>query len=248
MAATLAELAEETTIYLKPRPTFETVERDGYVYIAGLRGATVHRVRLGDVTAAVEWTRAESKRRGLRELTWWVGESATPDEHPHRAAAPRSRRRRRRADADRYDGHHAAACRRRRRSSSCRDARGLPRRTRGRLAGVADTRVTAGRASRPRGRALRSDVRVGRRPSLLGVPRRRARRLRPGDPHGRRRRALRRLGGARRAWHGRLPRARPRPLGPRGRARHAGPRRAGRRDVTPRADAVSASSRTARSG
>ncbi len=78
MAATLAELAEETTIYLQPRPTFETFERDGYVYIAGARGATVHRVRLGDVAAAVEWTRAESKRRGLRELTWWVGDSATP--------------------------------------------------------------------------------------------------------------------------------------------------------------------------
>jgi GNAT superfamily N-acetyltransferase len=79
MAATLAELAEETTIYLQPRPTFETFERDGYVYIAGVRGATVHRVRLGDVAAAVEWTRAESKRRGLRELTWWVGDSATPE-------------------------------------------------------------------------------------------------------------------------------------------------------------------------
>jgi GNAT superfamily N-acetyltransferase len=79
MAATLAELAEETTIYLQPRPTFETVERDGYVYIAGQRGATVHRVRLGDTAAAVEWTRAESKRRGHRELTWWVGDSATPE-------------------------------------------------------------------------------------------------------------------------------------------------------------------------
>jgi GNAT superfamily N-acetyltransferase len=72
------ELAEETTLYLLPRPTFETIERDGYVYIAGMRGATVHRVRLGDVAAAVEWTRSESQRRGLRELTWWVGDSATP--------------------------------------------------------------------------------------------------------------------------------------------------------------------------
>ena len=78
MAPSLEELAEETTLHLLPRPTFETVERDGYVYIAGTRSATVHRVRLGDVAAAVEWTRAESKRRGHRDLTWWVGDSATP--------------------------------------------------------------------------------------------------------------------------------------------------------------------------
>jgi ribosomal protein S18 acetylase RimI-like enzyme len=74
----LAELAEETTIHLAPRPTFETIERDGYVYIAGTRSATIHRVRLGDVAAAVGWSRAESQRRGHRELTWWVGDSATP--------------------------------------------------------------------------------------------------------------------------------------------------------------------------
>jgi GNAT superfamily N-acetyltransferase len=78
MAPTLAELAEETTLYLEPRPTFETIERDGYVYIAGLRSATVHRVRLGDVAMAVDWTRSESRRRGHRDLTWWVGDSATP--------------------------------------------------------------------------------------------------------------------------------------------------------------------------
>jgi GNAT superfamily N-acetyltransferase len=78
MAPTLAELAEETTLYLEPRPTFETIERDGYVYIAGLRSATVHRVRLGDVAAAVDWTRSESRRRSHRDCTWWVGDSATP--------------------------------------------------------------------------------------------------------------------------------------------------------------------------
>jgi GNAT superfamily N-acetyltransferase len=74
----LAELAEETTLHLLPRPTFETIERDGYVYIAGTRSGTVHRVRLGDVAAAVKWARAESLERGHRELTWWVGDSATP--------------------------------------------------------------------------------------------------------------------------------------------------------------------------
>jgi GNAT superfamily N-acetyltransferase len=78
MEVSLAELAEETTLHLLPRPTFETIERDGYVYIAGTRSATVHRARLGDVAAAVSWTRAESQRRGHRDLTWWVGDSATP--------------------------------------------------------------------------------------------------------------------------------------------------------------------------
>jgi GNAT superfamily N-acetyltransferase len=78
VAPSLADLAEETTLHLLPRPTFETIERDGYVYIAGLRNATVHRIRLGDVAAAAEWTRAESQRRGHREVTWWVGDSATP--------------------------------------------------------------------------------------------------------------------------------------------------------------------------
>jgi GNAT superfamily N-acetyltransferase len=78
MPPTLAELAEETTLHLLPRPTFETIERDGYVYIAGIRSATVHRARLGDVATAVQWTRAESRRRKHRDLTWWVGDSATP--------------------------------------------------------------------------------------------------------------------------------------------------------------------------
>src|SRR5471032_1040537 len=78
----LAELAEETTLHLLPRPTFEAVERDGYVYIAGARSATVHLVRLGDVADAVKWTRAESQRREHRDLTWWVGDSATPADLP----------------------------------------------------------------------------------------------------------------------------------------------------------------------
>lgn len=78
MTPSLAELAEETELHLLPRPTFETIERDGYVYCAGPRSAAVQRIRLGDAAAAVEWTRAESQRRGHRDVTWWVGESATP--------------------------------------------------------------------------------------------------------------------------------------------------------------------------
>jgi GNAT superfamily N-acetyltransferase len=78
MAPTLAELAEDTTLYLPPRPLVETIERDGYVYISGPRTATVHPVDVRDVGAAVEWARAESVRRGHRDVTWWVGESALP--------------------------------------------------------------------------------------------------------------------------------------------------------------------------
>lgn len=80
MAPTLHELAEETTIHLLPRPTFDTVVREGYVYVAGIRSGTVHQVRLGDVEEAVAWTRAESRRREHRDLTWWVGGSATPSD------------------------------------------------------------------------------------------------------------------------------------------------------------------------
>ncbi|MBA3842381.1 MAG: GNAT family N-acetyltransferase [Actinobacteria bacterium] len=35
-------------------------------------------MRLDAVEAAVEWTRAESRRRGLKTITWWLGWSATP--------------------------------------------------------------------------------------------------------------------------------------------------------------------------
>ena len=79
MAATRAELAEDTAVHLLPRPTFETVDRGDLVYIAGLRAATVHRLRTGDVTAALAWTREESRRRGLMpRVEWWLGWSAAP--------------------------------------------------------------------------------------------------------------------------------------------------------------------------
>jgi GNAT superfamily N-acetyltransferase len=78
MAATHAELAEDTAVYLLPRPTFETIDRGDLFYVAGLRNATVHRLRTRDVAAALEWTRDESKRRGLRMVEWWLGWSADP--------------------------------------------------------------------------------------------------------------------------------------------------------------------------
>lgn len=79
MAATRAELAEDTAVHLLPRPTFETVDRGDLVYIAGPRAATVHRLRTGDVAAALAWTREESRRRGLiPRVEWWLGWSAAP--------------------------------------------------------------------------------------------------------------------------------------------------------------------------
>jgi GNAT superfamily N-acetyltransferase len=78
MAATRAELAEDTAVYLLPRPTFETVDRGEFVYVAGMRNATVHRVRTDDVEAALAWTREESRRRGLRMAEWWLGWSVDP--------------------------------------------------------------------------------------------------------------------------------------------------------------------------
>jgi len=39
MGATRAELAEDTSVHLLPRPTFETIDRGEYVFIAGLRNA-----------------------------------------------------------------------------------------------------------------------------------------------------------------------------------------------------------------
>ena len=61
MAATHAELAEDTAVYLLPRPTFETIDRGELVYVAGMRNATVHRLRTDDVAAALAWTRDESR-------------------------------------------------------------------------------------------------------------------------------------------------------------------------------------------
>ena len=78
MAPTREELAEDTAAYLPPRPMFEPIERADLLYVAGIRTATVHRVRSDDLEASVEWTRDESGRRGHREIEWWVGESALP--------------------------------------------------------------------------------------------------------------------------------------------------------------------------
>jgi len=87
MGATRAELAEDTSVHLLPRPTFETIDRGDYVFVAGLRNATVHRLRTEDVDAALAWTREESLRRNLRFVEWWIGWSASPPDARERLLA-----------------------------------------------------------------------------------------------------------------------------------------------------------------
>jgi GNAT superfamily N-acetyltransferase len=69
---TRAELAENTGAYLLPRPSYETVVTDDYTYVAGPRNAWVLQIREPNV----EWARAESRRRGLSLVEWWVGWTA----------------------------------------------------------------------------------------------------------------------------------------------------------------------------
>jgi GNAT superfamily N-acetyltransferase len=79
--ATLSELAEDTIVHTLPKPGFDVVERDGFVYEARALRASVQRIRLGDVTQAVTWTREESARRGgIEAIEWWCGWHATPAE------------------------------------------------------------------------------------------------------------------------------------------------------------------------
>ena len=67
MTPTLEELAEDTAVHLLPRQGFDQIDRGDYVFEAGPLRAAVHRIRLGDVAAAVAWTREECRRRGRRD-------------------------------------------------------------------------------------------------------------------------------------------------------------------------------------
>jgi GNAT superfamily N-acetyltransferase len=87
MEPRLDELAEHTEVHLLPRATFDSVERDGLVYLAGLRSANVHPYRVDDVEAQVRWSRAESGRRGHKEVEWWVGWRAEPNDLGNTLAA-----------------------------------------------------------------------------------------------------------------------------------------------------------------
>jgi GNAT superfamily N-acetyltransferase len=70
--ATREQLAENTGMYLLPRPFYETVTTDDYTYVAGPNNAWVLDIREPNV----EWARAESRRRGIPLIEWWVGWTA----------------------------------------------------------------------------------------------------------------------------------------------------------------------------
>jgi GNAT superfamily N-acetyltransferase len=70
--ATREQLAENTGMYLLPRPSYETVVTHDYTYVAGPNNAWVLDIREPNV----EWARAESQRRGIPLVEWWVGWSA----------------------------------------------------------------------------------------------------------------------------------------------------------------------------
>ena len=78
MTPTLEELAEDTAVHLLPRQGFDQIDRGDYVFEAGPLRAAVHRIRLGDVAAAVAWTREECRRRGVETVEWWAGWHAEP--------------------------------------------------------------------------------------------------------------------------------------------------------------------------
>lgn len=86
---TLEELAEDTAVYLLPRPGFEVIDCGAYVFEAGAHRAAVHRIRLdeADVDDAVGRTRAECARRGIRRLEWWIGWHAEPGDLREQLAA-----------------------------------------------------------------------------------------------------------------------------------------------------------------
>jgi hypothetical protein len=69
---TLEELAESTAVHLARQPGYEKLVTDTFTYIAGPRNAWVLEVAEPDV----EWARAETRRRGLPLVEWWVGWSA----------------------------------------------------------------------------------------------------------------------------------------------------------------------------
>ena len=72
--ATREQLAENTGMYLLPRPLYENVVTDDFTYHAGPNNAWVLDIRKPNV----EWARAESRRRGLPLVEWWVGWSVRP--------------------------------------------------------------------------------------------------------------------------------------------------------------------------
>jgi GNAT superfamily N-acetyltransferase len=75
---TVAELAEDTAAHVLPRPGFETVDTDGFFFEAGRHRASMQRLRLDDVEAAVRWAREQCARLEITRCEWWIGWSASP--------------------------------------------------------------------------------------------------------------------------------------------------------------------------
>jgi GNAT superfamily N-acetyltransferase len=69
------QLAENTAAYLLPHPRYPRVVTEDYTYVAGPHDAWVLKVRAPNI----EWARAETRRRGLPVVEWWVGWSSPPD-------------------------------------------------------------------------------------------------------------------------------------------------------------------------
>lgn len=69
--------------YLLPSPTFEPLQRDGYVYVAGQVSAWIVRIRRVDVEAV----RAEARAREAKRVEWWLGWSSPPDAEAELRAA-----------------------------------------------------------------------------------------------------------------------------------------------------------------
>jgi GNAT superfamily N-acetyltransferase len=77
---TVAELAEDTVAHVLPRPGFETIDREEFFFETGRHRASMQRLRLRDVDAAIAWARDECARRGVKRCEWWIGWSATPSD------------------------------------------------------------------------------------------------------------------------------------------------------------------------
>jgi GNAT superfamily N-acetyltransferase len=83
----LEELAEDTLAHVLPQPATERIDRGDLVFTSTGNTATVSRIRLGHVAAAVAWARAEASERGVPRLEWWVGWHATPSDLGERLLA-----------------------------------------------------------------------------------------------------------------------------------------------------------------
>jgi GNAT superfamily N-acetyltransferase len=84
---TVAELTEDTAAHVLPRPGLETIDRDEFFFEAGRHRASMQRLRLRDVDAAVGWARDACVRRDVARCEWWVGWNATPRDLTEQLAA-----------------------------------------------------------------------------------------------------------------------------------------------------------------